>query len=1287
MAIQRCRVPTVVLALLASVTWPSLGADVFVALDSPAPTLPYTNWMTAAHTIQDAVDAAEDGDTVWVAAGVYATGGRAGYPAGSPLTNRVAIYKPITVCAVSANAAETIIQGAGPPGDSAMRGVFMVEGATLIGFTITNGATLTWGYDAFDRSGGGAWCEPGGTILNCILVGNSAYHGGGAYGGTLSYSQLKDNSAVYGGGAYASLLNNCVLTGNRNDDGAGGGSYLSVLNNCTLSGNAAERGGGASRSTLNNCMLVGNIAEEYGGGSYGGTLNNCTLVRNVAGESGGGSFADAATNCILYYNAAPDGANWSSSTLAYCCTTPDPGGTANITNAPLIASASNPRLLAGSPCIDAGNNAAASGTDIDGQPRIAGGTVDIGCYEYTPPCTGALSVAIHALTTNATRASDIHFEAEVTGIPEVLVWQWGDGQQTTNLFHASHAYLDAGTYDVVLTVSNASGAATCMISVQIADAPVTWYVSTNGNDSAAGTNWATAKLTIQGGIDASRTGDTVLVSDGVYSTGGRVVFGSLTNRIAITKPVTVQSVNGSAVTAIHGAWHPAATNGGAAVRCAWIGNGALLAGFTLRNGATRTSGDSEHERSGGGAWCEEGGAISHCTVEGNSAHDYGGGVYQGTLNNCIVTNNSARMGGGVFWSTLNNCVLSGNSADFGGGACYGALNNCTVVDNSAGFGGGTHGATLSNCIVYYNRARNGANWYLGALQYCCTQPAPGGLGNITNAPAFVSADNSRLAWGSPCIDAGNNAYVKGETDLDGLPRVVSGIVDMGAYEYPWAGPTVYVCTNGNDAATGRSWAEAKLTIQAGADAVADGGTVWVSNGVYAVGGRAVHGTLTNRVAITRPIIVQSVNGPSVTTIMGQGPIGDTAVRCAYVVDGAILAGFTLTNGATRAGYDASRLGGGAYCEPGGVLSNCTISGNSAYIGGGVSGGTLFSCTLTGNTAEYGGGGTRYASLSFCTLLANAAGYAGGGAWGGTLSNCTLADNRAGSYGGGVSGLSVLNNCILTGNRARIGGGADVSTLINCTLTGNSADRGGGAFWSTLNNCTIVGNSAGRGGGADSSTLNNCIVFYNTGNGANWDSSFLPARLSYCCTVPDPGGTGNITNEPMFVANDNLRLAAGSPCINRGDNAFVVGTVDLDGVPRIVGPAVDMGAYEYPLTPSGIPGVWLRDHGMPTDGTADLVDTDGDGMNNRGEYEADTDPTDPASLLRFLAIGEKWGGTRLDWTGGRDAWQFLEVRDALTNGGETWTAIFGIPPPTPLTNAVIDLGATNRVLFYRIRAER
>ena len=337
----------------------------------------------------------------------------------------------------------------------------------------------------------------------------------------------------------------------------------------------------------------------------------------------------------------------------------------------------------------------------------------------------------------------------------------------------------------------------------------TLYVSLDSpSPSPPYASWATAATNIQDAVDAAAAGDAIVVTNGVYATGGRAVGTNvLLNRVGVDKPVTLRSVNGPEVTLIRGYQVPGTINGDGAIRCVYLTNGAGLSGFTLTNGATRHwSGTyDERERYGGGVWCAAtnavltncvlagnsancaggayGGTLNNCTLTGNSA-SAGGGAYGGTLNNCTLTGNSAyygggayactlynctltgnsrysesRSGGGACSCTLYNCTLTGNSANGGGGGAAGStLNNCTLTANSARGGGGAAGGTLNNCIVYFNTAqRENANYdSASTLNYCCTTPLPGaGTGNISADPQLAS--RSHLSAFSPCRGAGSAA--------------------------------------------------------------------------------------------------------------------------------------------------------------------------------------------------------------------------------------------------------------------------------------------------------------------------------------------------------------------------------------------------------------------------------------------------------------------------------------------------------------------------------------------------
>ncbi len=299
--------------------------------------------------------------------------------------------------------------------------------------------------------------------------------------------------------------------------------------------------------------------------------------------------------------------------------------------------------------------------------------------------------------------------------------------------------------------------------LQVAQA-ATYYVATNGDDGASGDDWANAKWSIQGAINVAAAGDTVLVSNGVYSTGTYVTPGGLcSNRVAITNAIAVRSVNGPAVTVIEGMkWI-----GVEATRGVYVGSNASLTGFTVTNGCTRYTGNADRDMSGGAVWCETSGIVSNCILTGSMATNNGGAVNHGTLANCLIV---------------------GNTASLGGGAAFCTMYNCTIVGNKGWTGAGCYSSTLYNCIIYTNYAYlpvNGLNNTSNSiLSYCCTMPAAGGNGNITNDPRFANSASGdyHLAVSSPCINAGSNGYARGSVDLDGKTRIQGGRVDMGAYE-------------------------------------------------------------------------------------------------------------------------------------------------------------------------------------------------------------------------------------------------------------------------------------------------------------------------------------------------------------------------------------------------------------------------------------------------------------------------------------------------------------------------
>ncbi|HET6349646.1 MAG TPA: choice-of-anchor Q domain-containing protein, partial [Candidatus Krumholzibacteria bacterium] len=217
-----------------------------------------------------------------------------------------------------------------------------------------------------------------------------------------------------GNDATAVLDGFTVTEGNANGpspDDSGGGIYITngnpTIQNVIVIGNAAAtRGGGImcdGSSSFVNVLVRENIAPEGGGvAATSGTpvFTNATFTQNVAYGQGGAVYIDmsfpAFRNSILWDDLATVAGNeiYSATILPFSLeySLVSPGGIAgssigtnNLSTDPQFVKpgVGDLRLRIGSPALNAGLNSVVSGvpTDLNSQPRIAEGTVDLGAYE------------------------------------------------------------------------------------------------------------------------------------------------------------------------------------------------------------------------------------------------------------------------------------------------------------------------------------------------------------------------------------------------------------------------------------------------------------------------------------------------------------------------------------------------------------------------------------------------------------------------------------------------------------------------------------------------------------------------------------------------------------------------------------------------------------------------------------------------------------------------------------------------------------------------------------------
>ena len=337
-------------------------------------------------------------------------------------------------------------------------------------------------------------------------------------------------------------------------------------------------------------------------------------------------------------------------------------------------------------------------------------------------------------------------------------------------------------------------------------------------------------------------------------------------------------------------------------------------------------------------------------------------------------------------------------------------------------------------------------------------------------------------------------------------------------------------------------------------------------------------------------------------------------------------------------HNTAAVGGGAYLNVSSPsIIDCSFVDNTANIRGGglfVENGepSIVDCVFDHNAAHNQGGaisgfpgGGGHVTIENSTFVSNLAGGDGGAVWGDTtlytISECDFDRNNASA--GAAAYLSghtrdphSISNCMFVGNQAKKpgagGGGSGVVTVRSnndqiahaeirqCVFSGNNAVGivvEGGSAEADIISCTLSRNAPASIMVHSSSRAYpvNCIFwsdvipeFIETDEG-----QVLPSYSN----IQGTGGSGNTIlgglrdAEPMFVnrdgadklpgtLDDDLRLLAGSPCINAGVGEYNRNSpeFDIDGTPRHL-ETIDLGAYEFPIDCDG-------------SGQADYVEIDG-----------------------------------------------------------------------------------------------
>ena len=1083
-----------------------------------------------------------------------------------------------------------------------------------------------------ELSGGAIFCN-GETLSldNCMISGNEAGNGGGVVfrGDEATFVNCvvsNNNASSSCGGIYSyckSLsLVNCEISGNESvREGGGmvfnGSKPETTLTNCIVTNNMSGTSGGAFQVqginfvlTVTNCLVTGNSSGTYGGGGefgsyFGGTATfyNCTVADNTATSGGSGFYlkqkavlnsydtiiagnnTSSSDNADVYVSSSSASANAYNSLSSFTDWTSGENNLVYDASLPLFTDAESGdyTLADGSQAINKGNNQYAT-TDVDlaGNPRISGGTVDLGAYEKIA----------EAPSTVVTTENDVvdAFDEEIS-LREALAYA-ASGDTIT---------FDDSLQGKTIALDSTLGQLTVTQSVAI-DASDLWDEANSAPGLTISGQDATRILNVDGEIDVEINGITL-------SGGRRAIYNSGSTLLISNCVISDNDFS---------------TSGGALY---------LEGGETTFANCSITGNSTSLGKYGGAIYGDGATALFvNCVISGNSASgtnsSSGGAVYlkggEATFVNCSITNNSVSSvglhaksyGGGVYLTDASvfnayNTIIASNSAK-------------------------TNNTTASVSDVYLANADAVANAYNTLSSYSDWTSGGNNLTYDASLPLFTDATSGdyTLAYGSQAINQGNNQYVTTDVDLAGNPRISGGTVDLGAYEKVTETRSTVVTTADDvvdpydeeiSLREALAYAESGDTITF--DASLQGKTIALDSALGEL-------TVNQSVTIDASNLWDATASAPGLTISGQD-----ATRILRVIGGTSYSngsldveinvginGITLTNG-----YSNDSDGGAISCK-GATLSinNCVISDNRATgNGGGVSSTyysnmTLTNCVVTRNNAAGGNsvGGAVYSETS--TL---------------SLDNCLIGDNRATGNGGGVyvnplQGPTTLVNCTVTNNVGLFGGGVYLNgnaprfNAYNSIIAGNRGASAGVDFYSGGNSNVRAYHTLSsytRWSGASNFTYSASQPLFTDAAAGDYtlirgSQAIDKGDIQYVTASVDLAGNPRISGETVDLgAYEFQKTKLATPANPREtDKTETTITVEWDAVENATGYQVawkNEGASEYEYVPINAPTTSHTIEGLVGGAT---VEWKVQALGNGSDY-ADSDYTTPRSVATLVKL--------------------------------------------------------------------